>query len=77
MQLYLINPNSLFLIIDPKMNYNISFSEMNRLAKRANSRNSDISLAQMRRQAAQLKNNGLSKVKKQPDFPVQTKSHFK
>lgn len=47
------------------MNYNISFSDMNRLAKQANSKKLNVSLDQMRKQASQLKNSSESKVKKQ------------
>jgi len=47
------------------MNYKISFSEMNQLAKAANSKKSSISLEEMRKQASQLKNSSASKVKKQ------------
>jgi len=46
------------------MNYNISFSEMNRLAKQANSIKPSVSLDQMRKQALLLKNNSCSKGKK-------------
>jgi len=48
-----------------KMNYNISFSEMNRLAEQINSKKPKVSLEQMRKQAAELKNENRSKVKKQ------------
>jgi len=48
-----------------KMNYCISFPEMNRLARQANSKKSNVSLDQMRKQASQLKNSSDSKVKKQ------------
>lgn len=47
------------------MNYNISFSEMNKLAKQANSKKSSVSLDQMRKQASLLKNSSDSKVNKQ------------
>jgi replication initiation and membrane attachment protein DnaB len=47
------------------MNYNISFLEMNRLAKQANSKKTNVSLDQMRKQASQLKNSSGPKVKKQ------------
>lgn len=47
------------------MNYNISFSEMNKLAKQANSKKPSVSLDQMRKQASLLKNSSGSKVKKQ------------
>jgi hypothetical protein len=48
-----------------EMNYNISFSEMTRLAKQANSKKSNVSLEERRRQASRLKNTNCSKVKKQ------------
>jgi hypothetical protein len=52
------------------MNYNISFKEMDELAKQVNSQKPAISIDQMRQQALQLKNNSLSKDKKQPlPFP--------
>jgi len=38
---------------------------MNRLAKQANSKKSNVSLDQLRKQASQLKNSGASKLKKQ------------
>jgi len=47
------------------MNYKISFSEMDRLASQAKSKKSNISLAQMRKQASELKNSSNSKLKKQ------------
>ncbi|CAN5498587.1 hypothetical protein BH09BAC6_BH09BAC6_29250 [soil metagenome] len=47
------------------MNYNVSFSEMDRMAKQAESKKSSISLTKMRKQASQLKNSSSSKVKKQ------------
>jgi replication initiation and membrane attachment protein DnaB len=47
------------------MNYNISFSDMNRLASQTNSKKSNVSLDQMRKQASQLKINSGSKLKKQ------------
>ena len=47
------------------MNYNVSFSEMDRMAKQANSKKSGVSLTQMRKQVLQLKNSSSSKVKKQ------------
>lgn len=47
------------------MNYDISFSGMSRLARQANSEQSNVSLDQMRKQASQLKNTSSSKVKKQ------------
>ena len=47
------------------MNYNISFSEMSKLAKQANSKRSNVSLDQMRKQASLLKNSSSSKIKKQ------------
>ncbi|MEO6978804.1 MAG: hypothetical protein ABI113_10520 [Mucilaginibacter sp.] len=47
------------------MNYNISFSEMNRLAEQINSKKPKVSLEQMRKQASELKNESRSKVKKQ------------
>jgi len=50
--------------IKSKMNYNISFSDMNRLASHANSKKPNVSLNQMRKQASQLKSNIGSKVKK-------------
>jgi len=67
---FLIGQEIVFLIIDyewktSKMNYNISFSDMNRLARQANSKKSNVSLEQMRKQAAQLKISSGSKVKKQ------------
>ena len=46
------------------MNYNISFSEMTRLAKQANSKKSGVSLDQMRKQASLLKSSNNSKTKK-------------
>jgi len=46
-------------------NYNISFSEMNKLAEQANSKKSKLSLADMRKQVALLKTKSVSKVKKQ------------
>lgn len=52
------------------MNYNISFSEMNKLAEEANSQKPKLSLEQMRQQALQLKNNNRSKVKKQLPGPL-------
>lgn len=48
-----------------KMNYNISFLEMNRLAQKANSKKPRLSLTEMRMQASILKNSSSSKVKKQ------------
>ncbi|HWZ14938.1 MAG TPA: hypothetical protein VNW95_06835 [Mucilaginibacter sp.] len=47
------------------MNYNISFSDMSQLARQANSKKSNVSLDQMRKQASQVKNSSGSKVKKQ------------
>ncbi len=47
------------------MNYNISFSEMTRLAKQVNLKKSSVSLDQMRKQASLLKNSSGSKVNKQ------------
>jgi len=47
------------------MNYNVSFSEMDRMAKQANSKKSSVSLEQMREQVSRLKKNSSSKVKKQ------------
>lgn len=48
-----------------KMNYNISFSEMNRLAEKANLKKPRLSLDEMRKQASTLKNSSSSKLKKQ------------
>ncbi len=48
------------------MNYRISFSEMDKLAQAANSKKPKVSLEDMRKQAAQLKNSSISKLKKQP-----------
>ena len=47
-----------------KMNYNISFPEMNLLAEQVKSKMPKVSIEQMRRQAAELKNESRSKVKK-------------
>jgi len=47
------------------MNYKISFSEMNKLAEQANSKSPKVSLDDMRKQAMQVKNSSVSKVKKQ------------
>ena len=47
------------------MNYRISFSEMNKLAQSAISKKRKISLEDMQKQAAQLKNNSVSKMRKQ------------
>ncbi len=47
------------------MNYNISFSEMNKLAEQANSKKSKLSLEDMRKQVTLLKTKSVSKVKKQ------------
>lgn len=52
-----------------KMNYNISFLEMNRLAQKANALKPGLSLDGMRKQASIIKNNSSSKVKKQPAKP--------
>ncbi len=52
-----------------KMNYNISFLEMDRLAQKANALKSRLSLDGMRKQASIIKNNSSSKVKKQPPKP--------
>ncbi|WP_285008567.1 hypothetical protein [Pedobacter faecalis] len=46
------------------MNYKISLSEMDRMAKAANSKKSKISLEEMRTQAQNLKNKSIAKVKK-------------
>lgn len=46
------------------MNYKISLSEMDRMAKVANSKKSKISLEEMRMQVQNLKNKSISKVKK-------------
>ncbi|SEO45487.1 hypothetical protein SAMN05192574_108145 [Mucilaginibacter gossypiicola] len=51
------------------MDYNISFSEMNELARQANSKKPKLSLDQMRQQVLQLKKDSNSKVKKQPENP--------
>ena len=47
------------------MNYNISFSEMDRLASQASSKKSKLSVEQMRDQVSHLKNSSTSKVKKE------------
>lgn len=47
------------------MNYKISLLEMDRLGQQANLKKSKISLEEMRRQASDLKNKSISKVKKQ------------
>ncbi|HVS93711.1 MAG TPA: hypothetical protein VHE59_16850 [Mucilaginibacter sp.] len=47
------------------MNYRISFSEMNKLAEAAKSTKPKVSFEEMRKQASFLKNNGVSKIKKQ------------
>jgi len=47
------------------MNYKISFTQMNLLAQKANSKKSKISLEDMRKQVQALKNSSSSKVKKQ------------
>jgi len=47
------------------MNYNISFSEMNKLAEQVNSKKPKLSLEEMRKQVAFLKNKSISKMKKQ------------
>jgi hypothetical protein len=49
------------------MNYNISFSEMNKLAEQVNSQKPKLSLEQMRQQVLQVKNNSNSIVKKRPE----------
>ncbi|MGB3103766.1 hypothetical protein [Sphingobacterium siyangense] len=46
------------------MNYKISFSDMDQLAVQANSNKSSISLKKMRRQAKELKDKSIPKVKK-------------
>lgn len=46
------------------MNYKISISEMNKLAQEANSKKPKISLEDIRKQAARLKKNSVSKTKK-------------
>jgi len=48
-----------------RMNYNISFPEMNRLARPIKSKKASVSLKQMKEQAALLKSTNVSKVKKQ------------
>lgn len=52
------------------MNYKISFSEMNKLAQAAQSVKSKLSLEDMRKQAAHLKNSSVSKTKKQQHQPM-------
>jgi len=47
------------------MNYRISFTEMNKLAQVASSKNPKISLEDMRKQVAQLKISSISKTRKQ------------
>ena len=47
------------------MNYRISFSEMNKLAQEATSKQPKTSLEEMRKQVTRLKNSSISKVKKQ------------
>ena len=47
------------------MNYKISFSEMDKLARQANSKKPKVSLEEMRKQISFLKNNSNSSVKKQ------------
>jgi len=47
------------------MNYNISVSEMNRLARQIKSKKASVSLKQMKEEAALLKSTNVSKVKKQ------------
>lgn len=47
------------------MNYNISFSEMNKLAKEALSKQPKVSLEGMREQVSQLKKSSSSKIRKQ------------
>lgn len=46
------------------MNYKLSFSEMERLAQKTDSKKSKFSLEDMRKQVAQLKGNSISKEKK-------------
>jgi len=46
------------------MNYNISLSEMDRLAIQVNSKKRKISLEEMRKQALELKSKSRSKMKK-------------
>ena len=48
------------------MNYKISFSEMNELAKQVNSKKPNLTLEQMREQVLRLKDQSVSKIKKQP-----------
>ncbi len=47
------------------MNYKISFLEMDQLGQQANLKKYKVSLEQMRKQASDLKNKSISKVKKQ------------
>ncbi|GAA4330246.1 hypothetical protein GCM10023149_35310 [Mucilaginibacter gynuensis] len=51
--------------ISKKMNYRISFSEMNKLAEAGSSKQPKTSLEDMRKQVSLLKNSSVSKIKKQ------------
>src|SRR5260221_14746093 len=57
--------NIVYMEKHQKMNYRISFSEMNKLAQAINSKKPQISLGDMRRQVSQLKSSSVSKTKKQ------------
>lgn len=48
------------------MDYNISFSKMDQLAQQANLNRCKVSLAQMRKQALDLKNKCVLEIKKRP-----------
>lgn len=50
--------------LQTKLNYKISLSEMDRMAKLANSKKHSISLDEMRMQVQNLKNNNHFKLKK-------------
>ena len=54
------------------MNYNISFSDMNRLAKQVNSKKTNVSLDQMRKQASQLKNSSTPSIRRAGGHYVRT-----
>ena len=47
------------------MNYNISFSEMNELAKQVNTKKPNLTVEQMREQVQRLKAQSISKIRKQ------------